>query len=667
MKTAGVVALAAGLALVAPGARADGRRFTLDDLARIARVTDPQVSPDGRSVAVVVARPDYDEDRWQPELVLVDVASGAQRALTHERRGVDHPRWSPSGDRLAFLATVGAGKEEQPQVFVMPMSGGDTQRVTSAPRGVQQFTWSPDGGQIAYVTADEPRKAGKYDDSFEVGDHEMLVTAAQTPSHVWAVSADGTGARRLSSGTWSLPTRRPPGPPAHPLSWSPDGKTIVITRRETPYGGDADTSALQLVDVASGSVRPLTGGKLFEGFAAFSPDGSRVAYTYPGGGDRRNGNEIYVAPATGGSGTSASHALDRNVARAIWMPDAKSLLVGGHDATGVSLWIQPVSGPAKKLDLGAVVPSWSFWIDASVSPGGVIAFAGAEPLRPAELYVMASSTTRPRRLTDINGEVAGLDLGRVERFEWQGPDGFREDGVVTYPPDFAAGRKYPLVLLVHGGPRAASVESFSPLAQLMAARGWVVFEPNYRGSDNLGNAYQGAIQNDAGDGPGRDVMAGLAALKARGFVDDARVAVSGWSYGGYMTSWLIGHYGGWRAAVAGAPVTDWVDQYNLADGNVQVRYIFGGSPWTGDYMKAYVAQSPITYAGRIKTPTLILSNTGDARVIPTQAYKLFHALKDNGVVTRFFAYPIPGHNAADPVRARDTWRRWLEWLDDYLK
>jgi dipeptidyl aminopeptidase/acylaminoacyl peptidase len=667
MKTTGLLVLAIALLVAAAPARADGRRITLHDLARIARVTDPQISPDGRSVAVVVARPDYDEDRWQPELVLVDVPSGAQRALTHERRGVDHPRWSPSGDRLAFLATAGAGKEEQAQIFVMPMNGGDTLRITSAPRGVQQFTWSPDGRQIAYVTADEPRKAGKYDDAFEVGDHEILVTAAQAPSHVWRVSADGTGARRLTSGTGGLPTRRPPGPPAHPLSWSPDGKTIVVTRRETPYGGDVDASAIQLVDVASGSVRPLTGGRLFEGFAAFSPDGARIAYAFPGDGDRRNGTEVHVAPATGGSGASVSHALDRNVARAIWMPDGKSLLVGAHDGTGVSLWVQPLAGPARRLDLTPVVPSWSFWIDASVSLGGEIAFAGAEPRRPAEIYVMASADGRPRRLTDINGEVAGLDLGKVERFEWQGPDGFKEDGVVTYPPDFAAGRSYPLVLLVHGGPRAASVESFSALAQLMAARGWVVFEPNYRGSDNLGNAYQRAIYNDAGDGPGRDVMAGMEALKARGFADPTRVAVSGWSYGGYMTTWLIGHYDGWRAAVAGAPVTDWVDQYNLADGNVQVRYIFGGSPWTGDFMKAYLAQSPISYSGKIKTPTLILANTGDARVIPTQAYKLFHALKDNGVVTRFFAYPIPGHNAADPVRARDTWRRWLEWLADYLK
>jgi dipeptidyl aminopeptidase/acylaminoacyl peptidase len=298
IKTTGLLVLAVALLVPAALARADGRRITLDDLARIARVTDPQISPDGRSVAVVVARPDYDEDRWQPELVLVlvDVPSGAQRALTHERRGVDHPRWSSSGDRLAFLATTGAGKEEQAQIFVMPMNGGDTQRITSAPRGVQQFTWSPDGGQIAYVTADEPRKAGKYDDAFEVGDHEMLLTAAQAPSHVWLVSADGTGALRLTSGTWGLPTRRPPGPPAHPLSWSPDGKTIVVTRRETPYGGDMDASAIQLVDVASGSVRPLTAGKLFEGFAAFSPDSARIAYAFPGDGDRRNGTEVYVAP-----------------------------------------------------------------------------------------------------------------------------------------------------------------------------------------------------------------------------------------------------------------------------------------------------------------------------------------------------------------------------------
>jgi len=195
----------------------------------------------------------------------------------------------------------------------------------------------------------------------------------------------------------------------------------------------------------------------------------------------------------------------------------------------------------------------------------------------------------------------------------------------------------------------------------------VVFEPNYRGSDNLGNAYQRAIVNDAGEGPGKDVMAGLEAVKKKGFVDAGRIAVTGWSYGGYMTSWLIGHYHVWKTAVAGAAVTDLAEAYNLADFNVQERYAIGGSPWVGAYANAYRDQSPITYAAQVRTPTLILSTTGDTRVPVTQSYRLYHALKDNGVEVKFVAYPTGGHFPADPVRSKDLFRRWLAWLDGHMR
>ena len=201
----------------------------------------------------------------------------------------------------------------------------------------------------------------------------------------------------------------------------------------------------------------------------------------------------------------------------------------------------------------------------------------------------------------------------------------------------------------------------------MATREYVVFQPNYRGSDNLGNTYQRAIYNDAGDGPGRDVMAGVEAVKKLGFIDESKIAVTGWSYGGYMTSWLIGHYHIWKTAVTGASVTDLNEEYNLSDGNVTGRYSFKGSPWLGSNMKDYVAQSPISYAAQIKTPTLILSDTGDARVPITQSYQLYHAMKDNGVTVKFVAYPVPGHFPGDPVRSRDVYSRWLGWLDQYLK
>jgi dipeptidyl aminopeptidase/acylaminoacyl peptidase len=285
------------------------------------------------------------------------------------------------------------------------------------------------------------------------------------------------------------------------------------------------------------------------------------------------------------------------------------------------------------------------------------------------LYYVPSTSPNvaPRRLTDLNGEIASRALGKQERFEWQGPNGFREDGVVTYPPGFTRDRRYPLVLVIHGGPTSASVQSFSFLPQLLAAHDYVVFEPNYRGSDNRGNAYKRAIFNDAGDGPGRDVMAGVTALVRLGAIDSTRIAVSGWSYGGYMTTWLIGHYHLWKVAMAGAAVTNLVDQYNLSDGNVVQRNRFGGSPWTGKYLEAYRAQSPISYVRTIKTPTLILSNTGDFRVPVAQSYELYHALKDNGVPVKFVAYPVSGHFPNDPVRVTDVYRRWVDWLDLYLQ
>ena len=648
------------------------KRIDLSDLQRIVNLATPQLSPDGRLIACVVSRVNWSEDRFDGDLVLVDVASGAQRNLTHERKGIGSPRWSPAGDRLAFLATAGTGDKAASQVFVLDMRGGDARKITDAGNGVEQFAWKPDGTEIAYVTADDPenkKEIEAHNDAFEVGDDGYLTTGAPTPSHIWLVPAEGGAARRLTKGNWSLPKSEPPGPPSSPISWAPDGKSIAFTQQATPHFGDGDQSMEMVLDVASGESRKLTQHKAFEGYGTYSPDGSRIAYWYPRDGDPNNVNEIFVAPASGGDGIDVTRAVDRNLMRAIWMPDGKSLLVGGHDGTRTALWLQPLDGPAKRLELGDVSPSWGFWVDVSVGKDGAIAFPGSSPGRPTELYYMASASAPPRRLTDLNAEIASRQLGAVERFEWQGPDGFRDDGVVIYPPGFTKGKKYPLVLIIHGGPTAASVRTFSLFSQAVAAHDYIVFSPNYRGSDNLGNAYQRAIFNDAGDGPGRDVMAGIAALARMGSVDTTRIGVSGWSYGGYMTTWLIGHYTIWRAAVAGAAVTNLVDQYNMADFNVLERYSFSsfGSPWTGKSLQAYRDQSPISYVTAMKTPTLILSDVRDARVTVTQSYELYHALRDNGVAVKFIAYPVDGHFPGDPVRTTDVYRRWLDWLDRYLK
>jgi dipeptidyl aminopeptidase/acylaminoacyl peptidase len=650
-------------------AGAPSKHIHISDYAKLVRVSDPQISPDDKSIAVVVERANLKDDRFERQIVLVNLATGAQRSLTSAEREASSPRWSPTGDRLAFLGKADTGEKAKEQLFVMRMDGGEPQQITSAPEGVEQFAWRPNGTAIAYVTPDKAaneKEIKAHDDVFEVGDGDYLERSAPTASHLWLVPADGGAAKRLTSGSWSLPIVFPPSSPASPLSWSPDGKSIVITRQETPETGDYDLTTVEILDVATGKTRKLTTHDKFESTGVFSPDGSRIAYWYPRDGDFNNENEIYVAPSSGGAGSDLTRALDRDTMRAVWMPDGKSLLVGAHDGTGLGLWRQPLDGPARRIQIGNVVPSWLFWIDVNVGPKGDLAFTGSASGHPSELYYMATLDTPPTRLTNFNEPVASLGLGKTQGLDWQGPDGFQEDGVLVYPPDFSKGRKYPLVLMIHGGPQASSTTGFDVLGQIVAAHGYLVFEPNYRGSDNLGNAYQRAVYRDAGAGPGRDVMAGVAAVEKMGFVDTTRIAVSGWSYGGYMTSWMIGHYHIWKAAVSGAAVNDLVMEAAVSDFNRTNYYSMGGSPWVGDNWRIYREESPITYASQINTPTLILCDVGDFRVPIVQSFELYHALRDRGVNVKFFAYPVGGHFPSDPVRIMDVARRWRGWLDQYL-
>jgi dipeptidyl aminopeptidase/acylaminoacyl peptidase len=654
------------LALVAPTS-AENRPFALADFSRTVTPSDPQLSPDGKAIVVVVARQDYEHDRIVRDLDLIDIASGARRTLTFERTGLGSPRWSPSGDRLAFVADDG---DHHGQVWVMSMHGGDAHRITATAEGVQQFAWRPNGESIAYVTTDPaPKKHGPAAkaDLFVVGNNDLFTTEAPRPSHLWLVGADGEHNHRLTSGTWSLPVAYPPSPPGAPISWSPDGAELLYTRLADADEGDSYLSALYALDVASGKSRKLTSHDRFESFGLFAPHGGDFAYLFPRDGDPNNGVDVIVN--AGGTERTVTRALDRNVYRQIWMPSGDALLLGGDDTTYASMWIQPLNGPARRLDLGDISIRAPFWMDADVAKDGGIAFVGATARHPNEVYYLASPDAKPKRLTDYNAFADGLDLATPEMLTWTN-EGYQENGVLWTPPNAVPGRKLPLVLLIHGGPTSASLLTFNATAQAFAAHGFLVFEPNYRGSDHLGNTYEHAIFNDAGAGPGRDVMAGLAAVRARGNVDDARIAVSGWSYGGYMTSWMIGHYHIWKTAVSGAAVNDLIEEYDLSDGNVQDAFSFAGyvSPWKSSAARQlYLEQSPISAFKDIRTPTLILTDMRDARVSPAESFAMYHALKDNGVAVEFKAWPIAGHNPGDPVRLRQRVAVWTDWLVRWLR
>lgn len=652
---------------LAPSARAQSQRFSLDLARKLVGVSGPRFSPDGKTIAFTVSRPNYGDDRNETELYAVDVATGAVRQLTFERRSVSEPRFAPDGKALAFLAPDTSSKT---QIWLMPMGGGDARRLTHSKTDVAHYSWRPDGAAVAYATEDEePKKEGeaKHLATVDMGDQDIFLRSAIRPQHIWIQPLDGD-AKRLTSGAWSLELVLPPGSPPSHLSWSPDGKQIAFARVPVPQTGRFDSVSVHVVDVATGAIRSLTGAERFQNNPEWAPDGKSILYVEArdGRGDLGWENEISVAPALGGKGKTLTRAIDRDVFGADWLPDGKSILVAANDRTSVGLWIQPVGGTARKVELGDLVINGAFGYDVTASSKGAIAFTATTPTRPSELYVMDSRGAKPRRLTDFNAWAKNVNWGRMERVTWKN-DGYDEDGVLAYPPNFNPAATYPLVLVIHGGPTASSRVSYSTLAQLMAAEGWLVFQPNYRGSDNLGNAYQAAITKDAGAGPGRDVMAGVAELRKRAYVQKKNMAATGWSYGGFMTTWLIGNYPGeWQSAVAGAPVTNWMDEYNLSDGNVTVRYPLGGSPWTEEGEKLYREQSPVTYVRNVKCPTLIMSLLEDFRVPSSQALAYFHALKDNGVETQYIAFPGRGHNPRDPAHQLERTRLWVDWVRKHM-
>jgi dipeptidyl aminopeptidase/acylaminoacyl peptidase len=674
-----VTGVAALSGLVVCGmARAAGHDFTLPDLRHIVSLSDPQLSPDGRQIAVMVSTPEWNTDKAMSELDLIDVATGARRALTRYRTDVSSPRWSPDGTRLGFIAAdttpavaeSAAGKssaaaeanEKFDQVFVLPMNGGDAQRVTSASRDVVSFSWSPDGKTIAYIAADLPvnqKAITAHDDAFKVTENNFLVRAALTPSHLWVVPSTGGKATRLTQGPFSLDTDQQDSAP-EPV-WSPDGRTIAFSRFPDPYWALSYQSIIDTITANGGTPSTLVG---LQGATtlSYAPSGGAFAFMRPRNGDENSGTAVYVSE---GSHTfDATRALARDFDFYTWWPDGRNLLLVGEDGTHSVMWEQAVNGGAKKIDLGGV----EIVDRPSVAANGVIAFVGDTPSHADELYVMTSPSAGPRRLTDLNGFIDSLSLGRVTTVDWQGPNGFHEDGVVTYPPGYEQGHEYALVLLVHGGPEGASTTRFSPLAQLLAAAGFLVFEPNYRGSTNLGDAYQHAIFRDTGDGPGKDVMAGLAAVEKLGMVDATRIGVSGWSYGGYMTDWLSSRYPQlWKAAVSGAALNDWVMDYTLAYYQQGDLYFFGGSPWTAHDYQIWRAQSPISRAQDVKAPTLIMGDVGDPNVPLVNSYEWYHALRDNGVQVEFYAYPADTHFPGDIVRTTDVFRRWVGWMTTHLR
>ncbi len=647
------------LAALGAGAPAVARGLDYADLRKIVTVSEPAISPDGSRIVYVRSRVDWEHDLRDTELVLIDLRSGSSRILTRDRTGVSDPQWSPDGSAISYIASP---ERMKAQLYVMRMDGGDSLRLTSAANGVSAFAWRGDSRALVYVAQNvnpRERDVERHHDFVVVDDEENYLTqTTPQPSHLWLINADGTANTRLTDGAWSV---QPGVQPA----FSPDGTRIYYDRVPDAIFAHLVDQTTYVHDIAAKTDTPLFPGVSTD--PQLSRDGRAIAVAVPRHEYVYLTMDISVRSSADGRELWNSRILDRNVHAFWWLPNDSGLLVETADGIRSVAWIVEPNRPARRLDLGAVDI-----VSASIANDGGIAFVGERSDHYPEIYYLAPNATAPRRMTDDNAWAESYDLGKAEAFTWPTDLGVNAVGVLIYPVGYISGKRYPLVLDIHGGPVGTSTWDLAGLEeggldQLLAARGYFVFRPNYRGSDNQGDAFLQAIVGDMASGPGRDNLAAVTALRATGMIDPSRIFVSGWSGGGLQTSWLIGHASFWRAAVSGAAVNDQYQQAVLSDINLPFNQAFfnGVLPFTAQGRAAYAAESPITYVSAMRTPLLILSDTRDQRVPVPQAYELYHALKDRGVPVRFTVFPRAGHFPTDPVGQELVLRAWVGWIEQW--
>jgi dipeptidyl aminopeptidase/acylaminoacyl peptidase len=633
-----------------------------DDYQRLVDVHSPAISPDGKHAAVVVSRILWNDDRRTSDLVLVDLANQTQQTLVHDRKGLSDPAFSPDGTQLAFLADEGTGDNAHSEIYVMRLDGGTAQAVTHIKAGVDQFAWRPDSRALVYAASDaDPVRQGaeRFRDSFIFTTEPIVARKYPQPSHLFGLSLDDGKTTQLTSGPESVAT----GEAESKLSWSPDGKTIAFTLVPNAILNDQSYSRIALLDVATKSVRPLTGRSSWESDPMFSPDGTHIAYTCSIGDPQINLAEVCVTTPSGGVGTPVSAAIDRPVQDAAWAHDSQSVLLAVPNRGYLALYRAPLAGAPAPINLGGL--NISSPLSGAVGPDGEVVFTGSSTKQPAELFAHAAGGATAK-LTDFNAALAQLDLASAQRITFPTSAGTQGDGVLYLPPGFRPERKYPMVVFIHGGPTSSSTLSFSFWAQVMAARGWLVLQPNYRGSDDLGLKYQRAVLYDPEDGPGKDIVAAIQAVSARGIVDESRIAVSGWSYGGIMTAWMISKYHIWRAAVSGASVDDWVADYGTADDSLADEDLFHGSPFVGANAAEWRRASAISYVNDVTTPVLILSDVGDNRDSFATSSMYWRALHDNHKDATLRVWPVDGHFPSDPVRTLDVYHYWIDFIAQHF-
>jgi dipeptidyl aminopeptidase/acylaminoacyl peptidase len=662
------------------------RKIQVEDLLAFQLAGSVQMAPGGNRVAFVVNRVEKEKNETQTSIYMG--APGKPTVRFTGGESDNSPRFSPDGTQLAFISR----RSGQPQIWLMSVEGGEAQQLTKVQGGVSEFEWAPDGQRIAFTAmlkaeGIQPEvKDEKEDDLLKK--HTKNVKVITELSH----KMDGVGyfgERRPCLCVADVAEDPKPVQLTFPpyqvsdLAWSPDGKQILFAGRlGADYDRDAFNAMVYAIDAAGGEARQLTPNSSDAGGAAVSPDGAMVAYQAVDPEELGYDNtRLYLVPLGGGEPKRIAAGWDRPFGqlglsdmpapaggRLTWTPDGKSLFcLTSVDGTVQLAEVDVASGEVTLRTSGDRL-IYSFSLDARCRKA---AFGIADPLNPADIYFSDLKEATEERLSNLNQALLSeLELSEPRRFYARAAGGPRVDGWVMQPADYQEGQQYPAILEIHGGPMMMYAAAFFFEFQLMAAQGYGVIYANPRGSQGYGEAFCKAIQLEWGNNDYADVTAILdQAIAENPWIDTARLGVTGGSYGGFMTNWIVGHTDRFRAAVTGRSICDWRGMVGTGDGGPFWMKRFGRvAPWVDDSI--YKQQSPITYVQNVVTPILIEHQEGDLRCPIDQGMMWYTAIKWQGKApVRFVTYPGEFHGMS---RNGKPWNRIhrlneiVSWFKQYL-
>ena len=682
IRSYGALAVLLLLASIAAAQQSDAKRVvTPEDYYSFEFLREPRISPDGQRVAYVITTVDRKQNRRNSSIWLVTTdGTRPPWQFTTSPQDSTSPQWSPDGQYLAFIssrpnttdATAAAaadgastGSRPKKQVYILSMSGGEARRVTDLKNGVDGFQWSPDGRRLAVLSrlgpSDSRPENKERSDARHYAEQQYKTNDTgwfdDKRTHIWVVDVKTGKATQLTSG--DLWDDRDP-------QWSPDSSKIAFVSDRTGRAyEDSRNTEVWVIPADGGALVKISDHDEEDSSPRWSPDGKTIAFT--GSIRERDHPKIWLAPSTGGTpSVLAARDLDLIPSDLEWSPDGRSLYFNAGVRGEYQLFrVNLASKETKAITTGPRAVR-----NMDLSPrGGRMVYTVNDFKHQDDLYVADLDAKRERKLTNLNEALwKQLQLQDVERFTYKGADGWDVDGFFVRPVGWQEGKKYPMILNIHGGPAGQYGVDWFHEFQVYAARGWAVFFTNPRGSTGYGQKFERGIVGEWGGNDYIDVMNGVeAALRKYPWVDRDRLGVTGGSYGGYLTNWIVGHTNMFKAAVTLRSVSNFISDEGTRD------YAYGHAPDFGgdlfEKFELYWDRSPLKYAKNVKTPTLVLHSDNDLRVPLEQGEQWYRALKHFGVTTELVVFPRENHNltrTGEPHHLVDSLNWQLYWFDRYL-